>query len=62
MVMNAMQKALVSAGLAKEPKSRKRRGKQFSCNRCGETMIQYDDVNVMVCPNCDRSYFIFSNK
>lgn len=61
MVMNSLQKALVNAGLAEEPKDRKRRGKQFKCNKCGEVMEHPDGMNVMFCPKCDSSYFIFSN-
>lgn len=61
MAMNAMQRALVNAGLAEEPKERKRRGKQFKCNKCGEVMVHPDWGNFLVCPKCDSSYFIFSN-
>lgn len=62
MRMNALQRALVAAGLAEEPKKKNRRGKDFKCNRCGETMIHPDDCNFMYCPNCDKQYFIFSKK
>ena len=49
MAMNSLQKALVNAGLAEEPKDRKRRGKQFKCNKCGEVMEHPDGMNVMFC-------------
>ena len=62
MAMNAMQKALVIAGFTEEPKGRKRKGKTFQCNKCGNEMYQPEDTNVMVCPNCEKSYFIFSKK
>lgn len=61
MAMNSLQKALVNAGLAEEPKERKRRGKQFKCNKCGEVMEHPDNMNVMFCKDCDSSYFIFTN-
>ena len=48
--------------IAEEPKERKRRGKQFKCNKCGEVMEHPDWAsNVMWCPKCDSSYFIFTN-
>ena len=62
MAMNSLQKALVEAGLAKEPKERKRKGKEFKCNKCGEVMTNPDGINVMYCKNCNTpSYFIFTN-
>ena len=62
MAMNAMQRALVNAGLAEEPKECKRRGKQFKCNKCGEVMEHPTDCNFMYCRNCNSpSYFIFTN-
>lgn len=59
---NQMARALVNAGLVEEKKPRKHRGKQFKCNKCGETMINEEWINAMWCPCCDNSYFIFSNK
>lgn len=57
--MNALQRALVKAGLAKEPKSkRKHRGKQFNCIRCGTVMTKVNDSNIMFCENCGQ-YFLF---
>lgn len=62
-MMNALQKALVGAGLAEEPKPRKVRHKQFKCHKCGETMVHPDWGNFMYCPNCDStSFFLFSSK
>lgn len=61
MAMNALQKALVNAGLAKEPKQKRRKGKDFKCNKCGTVMTHPEDTNVMWCPHCDSSYFIFTN-
>lgn len=62
MAMNALQQALVRAGFAEEPKRKKRHGKQFTCNKCGNVMISPDNTNLMYCPHCDSSYFIFDNK
>lgn len=61
MAMNALQKALVEAGLAEEPKFKKPRYKKFNCNKCGYRMTQPDDCNFMYCENCG-AYFIFSHK
>lgn len=62
MAMNSLQKALVEAGLAKEPKERKRKGKEFKCHKCGEVMTNPDGINVMYCEKCNSpSYFIFTN-
>lgn len=60
MPMNALQRALVNAGLAEEPKEKRKRYKKFTCNRCGETMTRLDGTNFMYCSRCDHSYFIFS--
>ena len=60
MPTNALQRALVSAGLAEEPKEKRKRYKKFTCNRCGEVMTRLDGTNFMYCPQCDYSYFIFS--
>lgn len=63
LIGNAMQKAMVEAGLAEEHKPRKpRKGKVFKCHKCGLEMVNPDWGNFMVCPSCDNSYFIFSNK
>lgn len=59
--MNSLQRALVAAGLAEEPKERKHKGKVFHCNKCGEEMVNPDDVNAMYCRKCGN-YFIFSKK
>lgn len=62
MTMNAMQKALVIAGFAEEPKEKKHKGKTFQCNKCGAEMVKPEDCNFMYCPDCDRSFFIFDKK
>lgn len=49
MALNTIQKALVESGLAKEPKQRKRRKKEYKCRVCGSPMIILDDTNIMVC-------------
>lgn len=60
--MNSLQRALVAAGLAEEPKERKhKKGKVFHCNKCGEEMVNPDDINAMYCRKCGN-YFIFSKK
>ena len=63
MAMNALQRALVKAGLAEKPKERKRRNrKKFTCHKCGAPMIQLEDTNIMVCSKEDKnhtSFFIF---
>ena len=57
--MNALQLALVRAGLAEEPKpKRKRKGKQFNCKRCGTVMTKVEDSNVMFCSKCGQ-YYLF---
>ena len=61
MAMNALQKALVEAGLAEEPKpKRKRRGKLFNCRKCGTRMTKVEDSNIMFCEKCGQ-YFLFDS-
>lgn len=53
--MNALQKALVSAGLAKKPKERQYRPRSFKCRACGsKTMARMYNTNVAVCDNCGK--------
>lgn len=59
--MNALQKALVSAGLAEEPKVRSRRKRKVTCRGCGSEMRRVDSTNVIVCPNC-KNYIIVDGK
>lgn len=58
--LGPLQKSLVEAGLAKPPKQRKPRTKQFKCHRCKAPMVKIEDSNIMVCSNekCNN-YFIF---
>ena len=57
--MNALQLALVKAGLAEEPKpKRKRKGKQFNCRRCNTVMTKVEDTNIMFCEKCGQ-YYLF---
>lgn len=57
--MNALQRALVKAGLAEEPKlKRRRKGKQFNCRRCGTVMTKMEDSNIMFCESCGQ-YYLF---
>lgn len=58
MAMNALQRALVKAGLAVEPKTRRPQGKYFKCHRCKTTMTKVPDSNIMYCSNCGN-YFLF---
>ena len=60
MAMNALQRALVNAGLAEEPKEKKHKFKQFKCFNCGGRMIQIPDTNTMACEKCHQ-YFVFNN-
>ena len=57
--LNALQRALVDAGLAKEPKPRKKNYKQFKCHRCKHIMTRVPDSNIMYCSECGN-FFIFS--
>jgi len=56
--MNALQLALVNAGLAEAPKTRKPRGKQFKCHKCHNVMVKVPDSNIMYCEKCGQ-YFLF---
>lgn len=58
--MNAMQKALVSAGLAEKPKERKRKSREYKCHHCGAPMIKIEGTNTMACSSC-KNFFIFDN-
>lgn len=59
--MNAMQKAVVSAGLADAPKEKKLKPRAFTCHKCGEKMYSIPGTNVMTCSKCNN-YFIFDAK
>lgn len=61
MAMNSLQKAMVNANLAKEPKEKPKRHKKFTCKKCGATMTQPDWSNIMFCQECGKSFFVFSN-
>lgn len=58
--MNAIQKALVEAGLVEEPKERRKRPRKYNCRRCGAEMVRVDGTNIMACSNdkC-KNFFIF---
>ena len=58
MAMNALQRALVNAGLAEKPKERKPHTRQFKCNKCKHIMVKVPDSNIMYCPQCSN-YFLF---
>lgn len=58
MTMNAIQQALVNAGLAEEPKTRRPRPKQFKCHKCHNVMTKVLDSNIMYCNRCGQ-YFLF---
>lgn len=63
MALGTIQRALVDAGLANEPKpKRKRPQKEIKCFKCGSPMIRIEDTNTMACSNekC-RNYRVFSN-
>ena len=57
--MNALQKALVNAGLAQEPKYKKHKHKPITCRKCGEQMYQPEGDNYAYCSKCGNS-IIFS--
>ena len=57
--MNALQCALVNAGLAEPPRQKKYRARKFKCNKCGGDMIPQENTNVMTCTECGN-YFIFT--
>lgn len=48
--MKTMKQALIEAGLAEEPKPRrKRKPKTYKCKVCGSPMEIIDDSNIMIC-------------
>lgn len=55
---NQMAVALEKAGFQR-PKEKPRRRKQFKCHKCGTLMRYIGNGNVMVCPACDLSFYIF---
>lgn len=59
--MNALQKALVNAGLAETPKERKINHRKYNCRKCGAPMIYIDNTNVMSCSSC-KNYYLFGDK
>jgi ribosomal protein L37AE/L43A len=59
--MNAMQSALVKAGLVTDvPKERKRKSREYRCRKCGNPMVRIEGTNVMACSSC-KNFFIFDN-
>lgn len=59
--MNALQLALVNAGLANAPKEKISKQRIFTCRKCGEKMFSIPNTNIMACSNC-KNYFIFDSK
>ena len=59
--MNALQKALVNAGFAKEPKHKKNKHKPIACRKCGENMYQPDGDNYAYCQKCGN-YIVFNRQ
>ncbi len=57
-VLNALQRALVDAGWAEEPKPQKPKYKQFKCHKCKTIMTKVPDSNIMYCSECGQ-YFLF---
>lgn len=61
--MNALQKALTSVGLAKEPKPRRKRKKatkEIKCRKCGQVMYKPENTNVATC-ECGN-YIVFDGR
>lgn len=58
--MNSLQKALVNAGLTKEPEERKRKPREYKCRKCGAPMVVVEGTNIMACSSC-KNFFIFDN-
>ena len=58
--LTALPRALVRAGLAKEPKEKKKYYKRFKCHNCNSNMIQIEGTNTMACERCGQ-YFVFRN-
>lgn len=58
--MNSLQKALVKAGLTKEPEERKRKPREYKCRKCGAPMVVVEGTNIMSCSSC-KNFFIFDN-
>lgn len=60
--MNALQKALTTAGLAKEPKPRRKRkaAKEIKCRKCGQVMYKPENTNTAIC-ECGN-YIIFDGR
>lgn len=59
--MNAMQSALIKAGLVTDvSKERKRKSREYRCRKCGNPMVRIEGTNVMACSSC-KNFFIFEN-
>ena len=59
--MNAMQSALIKAGLVTDvPKERKRKSREYRCRKCGNPMVHIEGTNVMACSSC-KNFFVFEN-
>ena len=59
--MNAMQSALIKAGLVTDvPKERKRKSREYRYRKCGNPMVRIEGTNVMACSSC-KNFFIFEN-
>lgn len=60
--MNVLQKALVNAGLANEPKRRKRKRqtKEIKCRKCGKVMYKPENTNIAAC-ECGN-YIVFDGQ
>lgn len=68
--MSTLQQALINAGLAKEPKSRKpRKQKVYKCKVCGSPMERVEGTNIMYCSSSNlkagktcKNFYIFGTK
>ena len=57
---NALKNAFLNSGFSeKADKKRKRNfSRKIKCRVCGTEMVRHEGTNVIVCPNCDKSFIL----